>query len=78
MRLHLACILLLWLCEATYTHFHCYNKKRDCCRGLVLIWIALVIEGTLGPLPIFMTSLLHGCAGLFLKNLILALSLQHI
>lgn len=65
MRLHLACILLLWLCEATYTHFHYYNKKRDCCRGLVLIWIALVIEGTLGPLPIFMISLLHGCAGLF-------------
>lgn len=60
------------------THIHYYNKKRDCCRGLVLIWITLVFEGTLGSLPIFMTSLLHGCAGLFFFYLILALSLQHI
>lgn len=64
--LHRACIHLVALGGYLHTLVTAI-KMRDCCWVCVLIWITLVIEGTLGLLPIFMklTSFWTGFIGLF-------------
>lgn len=72
--LHRACIHLMALSDS-YTHFDNCSKKRDCCWVFVPIWITLVIEGTLGLLPIFMKlTFCIGCVGLFLRRIIFRIS----